>query len=112
MPIVHAGTFRVESASELLLNALRACVALFVNTPKATQFVASVLHTSRDILVHEFVSVVALLRLYFSSTHCLQSPAAMTQESAICFRKSYIGGGLYSVASIVLLDRMCSVNGR
>lgn len=57
MPIVHAGTFRKEDTSEVLLNALRACGALFVKTPKAMMFVAEVLSSSRDLLVHEFVSL-------------------------------------------------------
>jgi hypothetical protein len=55
MPIIHASTFTVEGKPEVLLDAMRACGALYVKSPEAVSFVTEVLASARDTLVSEFV---------------------------------------------------------
>ncbi|KIL68871.1 hypothetical protein M378DRAFT_184747 [Amanita muscaria Koide BX008] len=54
MPIVHVPTFNQGSVPPVLLNAMRACGALFVRTRRAMQFILDILASAREMLLQEF----------------------------------------------------------
>ncbi|EIN12067.1 hypothetical protein PUNSTDRAFT_119203 [Punctularia strigosozonata HHB-11173 SS5] len=53
MPIVHAPTFTLDGKPSILVDAVHACGALYVNTKKATEFVKRTLASTRERLPQE-----------------------------------------------------------
>jgi hypothetical protein len=56
MPIVHPHTLLVANKPAVLLNAMRACGAVFIKTPNAAAYVNDVLTKSRNVILQELVN--------------------------------------------------------
>ncbi|KAK2467849.1 hypothetical protein APHAL10511_000144 [Amanita phalloides] len=54
IPIFHLPTFNLGNAPPILLNAMRACGALYVKTRRAMQFILQTLASARETLLQEF----------------------------------------------------------
>jgi hypothetical protein len=56
--VTQAATFTLDAKPQLLVDAVRACGALYVKTKRATEFVKRTLASSRERLSYELVSFV------------------------------------------------------
>jgi len=62
IPIIHHPTWRMEGKPAILIRAMQACGALFVEGFSASDFVNQTLAVSHEELILEFVSPSDLIR--------------------------------------------------
>ncbi|KAI0633645.1 fungal-specific transcription factor domain-containing protein [Trametes polyzona] len=56
VPLIHIPTFLSSPSIPILLTAMQACGAMWINTPTAAKFIESVLATGRDLIIAELSS--------------------------------------------------------
>ncbi|EPQ50947.1 hypothetical protein GLOTRDRAFT_49480 [Gloeophyllum trabeum ATCC 11539] len=56
IPVIHSATWLPDGKPPILLLAMRACGALFSDTPTAQDFISEALRSSREVLITEFSS--------------------------------------------------------
>nr|QIE48498.1 hypothetical protein [Trametes gibbosa] len=56
MPIVHISTFLESRGLPILVTAMQACGAMYINTPTAAKFIEDVLGTTRDTIIADLSS--------------------------------------------------------
>ena len=61
LPLLHLPTWSLHDKPPILIRAMQACGALFVDTPQAKDFVSETLNCSRDQLLQLMVKILPSL---------------------------------------------------
>jgi hypothetical protein len=67
IPLFHAPTFRAGTKSPILLNAMQACGALFIENERANNFISSTLAYARETIEYDSVSIWFIISRYLDS---------------------------------------------